>query len=61
MEISIGELQSTVRTSGVPLLDPAVLERIVEVVLTRLTEREEQEQRARASRQLLDRDDGVWR
>lgn len=61
MEISIGELQSTVTTSGAPLLDPAVLERIVEAVLTRLTERQEQDQRARASRQLLDLDDGGWR
>ncbi len=59
MEISIGELQSTVRTSGAPLLDPAVLERIVDAVLPRLAEQQEQERRARASRQLLD--EGGWR
>lgn len=58
MEISIGELRSTVHTSGTPLLHPAVLERIVEIVLARVREEQEREQRAQASRRLLDKSGG---
>lgn len=54
MEISIGELHSTVRTTGAPLLQPAVLERIVQAVLARVTEEQERERRARSARRLLD-------
>lgn len=53
MEISIGELRSTVHTSETPLLHPAVLERIVEVVLARVRQEQEREQRAESSRRLL--------
>jgi hypothetical protein len=54
VEISIGELRSTVHAVGTPLLHPAVLERIVEIVLARLREEQEREHRAQASRRLLD-------
>jgi hypothetical protein len=54
MEISIGELHSTVTTIGAPLLHPAVMERIVEAVLARVAEEQERERRARSARRLLD-------
>lgn len=58
LEISIGELRSTVHASGTPLLHPAVLERIVETVLARVREEQQREQRAQASRRLLDEPGG---
>lgn len=60
VDISIGEVRSTVHASGTPLLHPAVLERIVETVIARLREEQERERRAQASRRLLD-DAGAFR
>jgi len=60
MEISIGEVRSTVHATGAPLLHPAVLDRIVEAVLVRVREEQERERRAAASRLLRD-DDGDMR
>ena len=60
MEISIGELRSTVRTTDVSALDPVVLERIVALVLARVREEQEREERAAAGRRLLAADGG-WR
>jgi hypothetical protein len=60
MEISIGELHSTVRTVDVPLLDPAVVERIVAIVVARVREEQERAERAAAGRRLL-ADDGGFR
>jgi hypothetical protein len=60
MEISIGEVHSTVRTVDAPLLDPALLERIVALVLARVREEQEREARAAAGRRLL-ADDGGFR
>jgi hypothetical protein len=58
MEISIGELRSTVHATETPLLHPVVLEQIVDIVLARVREELEREQRARASRRLLDESGG---
>lgn len=60
MEISIGELHSTVRTVDAQLLDPALLERVVALVVTRVREEQEREERAATSRRLL-ADDGGFR
>lgn len=60
MEISIGELRSTVWTTDVSALDPVVLERIVALVLARVREEQEREERAAAGRRLL-ATDGGWR
>ena len=56
MEISIGDLRSTVRTTDSALLDPQVIERIVALVLARVLEELERAARAAAGRRLLSDD-----
>jgi hypothetical protein len=58
VEISIGELRSTVRTTGGVPLDPVSLERLVALVLARVREEQEREERAAAGRRLVAGDGG---
>ncbi len=57
MDVNIGEVHSTLRTSdGAALLSPELLQRIVAAVLERLQDEDLRQQRAREERQLDDRD-----
>jgi hypothetical protein len=60
VEISIGELRSTVRTSQPATLDPALVERIVALVLARVREEQERQRRTAAGRRLLADDGRAW-
>jgi hypothetical protein len=53
VDISIGELRSTVRTSDPARLDPALVERLVALVLARVYEEQERRRRVDAGRRLL--------
>jgi hypothetical protein len=53
MEVNIGEVNSTVRTTdSASLLSPEMLERIVRAVMARLREEEQHQRRAEAERRL---------
>lgn len=60
MEISVGELHTRIHATDAPLLDPALLERIVALVLARVREEQERERRAASGRRLLQDERGGW-